>query len=51
MLTLLLHVHVYRILVTHLPEYKREAESVVWHIDHEKQLEMSKKSNIVSRFL
>ena len=36
-----------RILVTYLPEYADQNKSVVWHIEHERQVEMEKKSTIV----
>ena len=36
-----------RILVTYLPKYADQNKSVVWHIEHERQVEMEKKSTIV----
>lgn len=37
-----------RILVNHLPQFKKEAKSVIWHIEHDRQEEMAKKSEVVS---
>jgi L1 cell adhesion molecule like protein len=36
-----------RILVRELPEYMADANTVTWHIAHERQLEMSTKSKVV----
>ncbi|XP_019858884.1 PREDICTED: uncharacterized protein LOC109587103 isoform X2 [Amphimedon queenslandica] len=35
-----------RVLVKQLPEYMSDAELVTWHIHHEKQFEMSRKSKV-----
>ena len=37
----------HRVLVKQLPEYMSDAELVTWHIGHEKQFEMSRKSKVV----
>ena len=36
--------------MTHIAKYQQEAEKITWHMEHEKQQEMAKKSNVVSYF-
>ena len=39
----------YRILVKVLPVFNTQSKEVVWHIPHQYQVEMSKKSTVVSK--